>query len=185
MLAEARSVTLKDGRVVTLRGMELGDAATFVEQRKRTCGETDYLALFAWEVDLTEEREREILARIIDSPRETMVGAFDADGQLLGTAGCGPVNRGAKYAHRAQCAIAIERAAWGAGLGTQLMGRVIELAREMGYEQLELGAYAENERAIALYRKLGFVAWGAIPRAFKHPDGSYHDEVQMVLRLDA
>ena len=63
------------------------------------------------------------------------------------------------------------------------MARVVELARELGYEQLELGCYAENERALALYHKLGFREWGRIPRAFKHPDDSYHDELQLMLIL--
>ena len=40
--------------------------------------------------------------------------------------------------------------------------------------------FADNERAIYLYRKLGFTEMGCIPKAFLLKDGTYRDEVQMV-----
>ena len=43
---------------------------------------------------------------------------------------------------------------------------------------------ADNERAQALYRKLGFREIGRIPNALQYEDGSRKDEVWMALLLE-
>ena len=62
--------------------------------------------------------------------------------------------------------------------------KAIDKARELGFDQLELGVYADNERAMGLYKKMGFKEFGRTPRAFKLKDGTYIDEVNMVLFLN-
>ena len=69
------------------------------------------------------------------------------------------------------------------GLGKALLTRVLTLAKELGYEQVELEVISGNDRALRLYERLGFVQTGRTPRAFCYDDGSYRDEIQMVLRL--
>lgn len=44
----------------------------------------------------------------------------------------------------------------GSGLGAALMERAVKTASEAGGKRLLLGVYAENQRAIAFYRKKGF-----------------------------
>lgn len=56
----------------------------------------------------------------------------------------------------------------------------LEQAWENGFEQLELGVFSDNERAIRLYEKYGFQKTGVSPRAFKLKDGTYRDEILMV-----
>ncbi|MCC7361049.1 MAG: GNAT family N-acetyltransferase [Anaerolineales bacterium] len=58
----------------------------------------------------------------------------------------------------------------GQGLGRLLMERTIELARRLGRRRMLLlgGAQADNARAIALYRRLGFTAAGR----FEQPRGA-------------
>lgn len=64
-----------------------------------------------------------------------------------------------------------------------MLNRVLTLAKALGYEQLELEVIDGNDRALRLYERLGFVQTGRTPRAFRYDDGSYRDEIQMVLRL--
>ncbi len=45
---------------------------------------------------------------------------------------------------------------WGAGIGEKLSQMVIECARSEGVELLDLTVFADNVKAIGLYRKLGF-----------------------------
>lgn len=40
-----------------------------------------------------------------------------------------------------------------------------------------------NDRALRLYERFDFVQTGRTSRAFRYDDGSYRDEIQMVLRL--
>jgi ribosomal protein S18 acetylase RimI-like enzyme len=68
----------------------------------------------------------------------------------------------------------------GQGLGKRLMVETIRAARLAGIERVELEVFASNERAVALYRKLGFVTEGIKCRARKL-DGQYDDNVFMAL----
>ena len=68
----------------------------------------------------------------------------------------------------------------GLGIGTLLMEKALEQAKENGFTQVELGVFADNDRARHLYRKLGFTEIGCIPKAFCLKDDTYRDEVQMV-----
>ena len=66
------------------------------------------------------------------------------------------------------------------GNSAELMEKALEQAKENGFTQVELGVFADNDRARYLYRKLGFTEMGCIPKAFCLKDGTYRDEVQMV-----
>lgn len=55
------------------------------------------------------------------------------------------------------------------------MQLAIDQTRANGFEQLELGVYSDNVRAIHLYEKFGFERYGIQPRAFKLKDGTYRD----------
>jgi RimJ/RimL family protein N-acetyltransferase len=68
----------------------------------------------------------------------------------------------------------------GRGLGRQLVAQAVRVARQAGIERVELEVFASNERAIALYRGLGFVTEG-IKRRARKLDGRYEDHVFMAL----
>jgi ribosomal protein S18 acetylase RimI-like enzyme len=68
------------------------------------------------------------------------------------------------------------------GLGRRLVADTIRAATEAGMERIELEVFASNERAIALYQKLGFVTEG-IKRNARKLDGVYDDNVFMALLM--
>jgi ribosomal protein S18 acetylase RimI-like enzyme len=68
----------------------------------------------------------------------------------------------------------------GEGLGPRLMQTAIDRARERGARRLLLGAYGENHRAIAFYRRTGFVQVGT--RIF-HVGQNDYDDVVLALEL--
>ena len=70
-----------------------------------------------------------------------------------------------------------------AGLGTALMRKAIELAKEAGLHRLGLTVVADNHRAIKVYEKVGFKKEGIARDAFYGDDHRYHDEVEMGLLL--
>ncbi|MBX3143321.1 MAG: GNAT family N-acetyltransferase [Trueperaceae bacterium] len=69
------------------------------------------------------------------------------------------------------------------GVGARLMTALIEAARGT-VEQITLMVVKDNEPALALYERFGFVAYGVEPRALKTEAG-YFDEVLMVKFLGA
>ncbi len=72
---------------------------------------------------------------------------------------------------------------WGLGIGSALTEACIECARKAGYTQLELVVLADNERAIAMYRKAGFIEFGRNPKGFNSRISGYSETVHMRLEL--
>ncbi len=72
----------------------------------------------------------------------------------------------------------------GRGAGAALMSAVISLADNwLNLKRLELGVYADNTHAIALYERFGFEREG-LQRAYAWRDGAYADSLAMArLRL--
>jgi RimJ/RimL family protein N-acetyltransferase len=69
------------------------------------------------------------------------------------------------------------------GLGTKMMKRAIDLAKERGLHRLGLTVVTDNHRAIKVYEKVGFKKEGVAKDAFYGDDHRYHDEVEMGLLL--
>ncbi len=178
----ARTVTLKDGRTCVLRPTSPEDSEAMIEYMKQTAGETPFLLRYPDEVQFTPEGERELLGRILDDPGQVMMVAI-VDGQVAGNASVSGIGTKRKIRHRCSLAIALYQAYWGLGIGTAMIGYLTELARQMGFSQIDLEVVAENEQARALYRKCGFTETGRRARALRFDDGSEHDEILMVKLL--
>ena len=69
------------------------------------------------------------------------------------------------------------------GLGTLMMKRAIEVAKEKGFHRIGLTVVADNKRAIKVYEKVGFKKEGIARETFYGDDHRYHDEVEMGLLL--
>ena len=66
------------------------------------------------------------------------------------------------------------------GVGRRLAEAALQHAVALGFERVELGVYASNEAAVALYKKLGFVTEGVKRRARKL-DGEFTDKLMMAV----
>lgn len=71
----------------------------------------------------------------------------------------------------------------GRGVGRRLIERTLEAARAFPLTRIELAVRADNEGAIALYRRVGFEVEGRRRRALL-VDGVYYDDMVMALLLD-
>ncbi|GAA4015349.1 hypothetical protein GCM10022247_42760 [Allokutzneria multivorans] len=58
--------------------------------------------------------------------------------------------------------LAVDPDAWGGGVGSELLREVDEHARAIGRDTLELWVINDNERAIAVYERAGWVATGEV-----------------------
>jgi RimJ/RimL family protein N-acetyltransferase len=84
--------------------------------------------------------------------------------------------------HRAMLGMGIERGSRGKGYGRGLLAAAITWAKNAELAWLDLGVFAHNARARALYASVGFVEVGTIPDRFR-VDGTVIDDVSMVLKL--
>ena len=70
------------------------------------------------------------------------------------------------------------------GIGAALTGACIDCAKEAGFRQLELEVVGDNENAVRLYKKYGFMEYGRNPRGFLTRDGRWQELVLMRLELE-
>ena len=173
-----REIILKDGRKCVLRPTGPDLAAEMIEYMKVTAGETEWLLRYPDEVSYTPESEREILGRILEDPGHVMMAAV-VDGKVAGNCSVSGIGNKRKILHRCSLAIALYREYWGLGIGTAMIGYLTELAKQIGFRQIDLEVVAENEQAQALYRKCGFVESGRRHNALRFDDGTSHDEILM------
>lgn len=84
-----------------------------------------------------------------------------------------------KLKHQALFVIVVDHAYRNRGIGTLLIKTLMKRARErFGIELLHLEVYEENP-AIFLYRKLGFIEYGCHPRFLKDQEGKYYHKIFM------
>ncbi len=82
--------------------------------------------------------------------------------------------------HRGVLGMTVRKGFRNQGLGSFMLQLAIEQAREKlpELEIVELVVYANNDRAIHLYKKHGFTEFGRLPRGIKREEG-YVDQVYM------
>lgn len=182
MKIDPRTLTLSSGKTLVVRSVTAADAETHIKFKSITSGETYFMARYPEECACDIEKVRAGLAACETSPVNFEVGVYNGEEQVGGIGVC-CVRNGLKYQHRACMGISVVKAFWGCGLGSYLMQLAVDQTRANGFEQLELGVYSDNVRAIYLYEKFGFERYGVQPRAFKLKDGTYRDEVIMVKML--
>lgn len=100
---------------------------------------------------------------------------------------CGTVllyaQKNKRLSHQALFAIIIDEKYRNRGIGTFVLRELMRIAKEdFGIEILHLEAY-ENNPAISLYRRLGFLKYGYQKNFIKEEDGSYCGKVMMQVYL--
>lgn len=173
-----RTITLKDGRSCLLCPTYPEYAADMIEYLKITAEETPFLLRYQDEVNYTLEREKEILGNLLENENSVMMLAV-VDGKVAGNSSINGMGDKRRIRHRCSLAIALKKEFWNLGIGTAMIEYLEELARQIGYEQIELEVVEGNDTAKHLYEKCGFVETGKHIRALKYDHGNYRDEFIM------
>lgn len=102
--------------------------------------------------------------------------AVDVDtDRALGVYILHPNNVG-RCGHICNTSYAVSADSRGHGVGEMLVRHSTQKAKEAGYRILQLNAVVSfNHAALALYKKVGFVAMTPIPDGFRLADGTYTD----------
>ena len=181
---EFGEISIKDklGRTVILRNARPEDSAALIEYLRTTSAETPYLIREPEEITITEEQENKFIQAKIDAERELMPVAF-IDGKHIGNCSLMSIAPYKRYSHRCDVAIALYKEFCGCGIGKAMLQTVLDVAKNIGYEQAELEVMAENKDAIAMYEKLGFEKFGTFPDNMKYAEGSYMDAYWMMKKL--
>ena len=177
------TITLKNGRPCLLRNGTAEDGQALLDNFIQTHAQTDFLIDYPDEITMTVEQERQFLKDKAESENEIEILA-EAEGSVVGSAGIWCIRNKEKIRHRAGFGIGVNEAYWGLGIGRALTEACIKCAKAAGYKQLELDVIADNKKALALYKSLGFVDYGRNPRGINLRTSGYHELVLMRLELD-
>lgn len=109
-------------------------------------------------------------------PTDHMVVA-EAAGHVIGSASIHGL--AGRRAHAAGLGISVSDAWHGRGVGTALMAALVDLADNwLALRRIELTVFADNEAAIALYRKFDFIIEGRF-RGYALRNGALIDALSM------
>ncbi len=165
-----KKIILDDGRTVTVR------------QRRREDAE----ALFGMYSSMSDDARRWTMAPITRERIDRWLSQEEQVFAIVATTGDRVVGHSAFFIHGfarlkgcADIGIQIHQDFQGVGLGTAMTEICIRRAKEADIHRLSLEVVAENEVAVHLYDKLGFVREGVKRDAFFGEDGKYHDLVVM------
>lgn len=159
----------------TIRKAELRDAASIVEAEREIAQEPGFFC----------SQPSELNELNVKKTIESSTGIYfvaECNGSIAGHAFLEilPLE---SLKHIAQLNIAVHKGFQNRGIGTQLMNRIIEWARESEFiEKIELSVRASNAKAISLYKKMGFREEGCLKRRVKTRNG-YLDDVLMALHV--
>ena len=177
-----REFKLKNGEKLIIRSEEPSDAEITLNVYKQKTKETKFLSRGEGDTFPSVDNFKECAQDYLDNEKACEVVAVYQN-EIVGT---GHIDwHGGKLRARHICELdmGILKDYWGLGIGGKIMQTLIDIAKEVGHEQIELSVVAENERAIKMYESFGFVATGRSPHAWKYEDGSYADMVFMVKPL--
>jgi ribosomal protein S18 acetylase RimI-like enzyme len=168
----SETVRLRDGRAALIRPASLDDAPQLLANINAIGAEVVYLLTENIGSDLEEERQ---WIMEYDGASALLLVA-EVDGKLVGQADVQP-GRWPKESHVGIVGIAILDDFRGAGLGRAMMDRVLEWMRDRRFKKACLEVFVTNERAIALYRGLGFEVEGVRKRQYRILGGWVDDVV--------
>lgn len=169
---------LKNGQMCQIKSPKSEDVEPMITFMKKISEESENLVRYPEEVNITYDMENEFIQNILNSPNEIMIGAF-VENEVIGTVSLHCISNRIKLKHRSGVGISIIQKYQSLGLGTYFMNLILEQAKLLGYEQVELEV-ASGNHAIHLYEKCGFETVGQIPHGLKLKNGSYKDLIQMV-----
>ena len=173
---------LKNGITCQIRSPIEEDTEKFMEYRKTTNSETYFLLRYPEEVNFSIEQAEKFLKEYSEDEKALLIFVF-LNGEIAGSIGLRGVSNMMKLKHRANFGVMVRKKYWNLGIGNLLITRILQIAKDIGYEQVELGVFENNEKAIRIYKKIGFEEWGRVRRAFKLKNGNYYDEIIMGIML--
>lgn len=116
-----------------------------------------------------------------DDNHHTLIATIG--GEVVGNLGLTRLTR-ARRSHVGEIGMGVSDSMQGRGVGTALMQAALDLADNwLALRRIELRVYADNARAIALYRKFGFEVEGT-HRLYAVRDGAYVDSLSMARIVD-
>ena len=167
------AVTLKDGRRVEVRHLEMADKDRVVAHYSSLSPEVLRWALPPY--------DRARVERFFSSPDQLIGVVGLADGKVIGHLHI--FRFVSRMSHVGELILYLNQEYLNVGLGAAMMRAGLELAKVKGLRRVQLSVIDGNKGAIHLYEKFGFKNEGERKDAYLGEDGTYHAAVEMGIIL--
>ncbi|MHC4478098.1 MAG: GNAT family N-acetyltransferase [Planctomycetota bacterium] len=174
----AKEHELKTGDKVVIRTAAADDAAGLLEHARIILEEDLYNVTTLDELKMTVEEERQWTEQHLENPGQIILVA-ELEDVLVGVL---HFDNGShrRLAHRGTLHMSVHPNHRRKGIGTALLNSLLEWAgQNTVVEKVALGVFAENQAAITLYEKAGFIEEGRRIREIKISEDNYADLVRM------
>lgn len=175
-----KQVQLKDGTIAQLRYPKWEDIDEMLAFITNLIDEGDlYISV---QTKPTWEEELGWLAnKLVEIEKgKTVACVAEVDGHIVGNSSV--TRNGGVVSHVGELGIAIKKGFRELGLGTEMLKVLIDQSRKMGLKLVRLSVFSDNDRAIHVYKKVGFKQVGRVPKVF-FKWGKYFDEIIMAIEL--
>ena len=167
-------VKLKDGKEVTIRFLTANDKEALFQMFSSMSNEALKWSMAPYTM--------EVIQRWINNIKNLIPLVAEYNNRIVGYASI------YKFQHPRRkgigdLAIYLHQDFHNVGLGTAMMKKLLQLAKEHKMHKLELYVVEDNKAAVALYKKFGFKIEGISKDSFFGSDGKYHNMIHMGLLL--
>ncbi|MEH7885340.1 GNAT family N-acetyltransferase [Bacillus sp. JJ1609] len=162
-----------------VRTGEIDDAEAIFNIQKSVVSEGEYLISLSDEFSKTPSQYREWVQSILENERETLMVA-EKDGEVVGWIVFEVTQNRRRLSHTGTFGMMISNRHRDKGIGSMLLGALLDWAEKNPFiEKVSLGVFSTNQRAISLYKKMGFIEEGRKVKEFKMNDHEYVDDILM------
>jgi len=173
---------LRNGEVLLIREAQKKDAAQVLEYVNRIAGETNFLTFGLGEFNFSLEQEEQFIESHLNSDNKLFMIA-EIDQEFVGSLGFTGGDR-PRIRRTGEFGCSVLKEYWRLGISSILLESLIQWAKSAGIiKKLNLRVRPDNDRAIGLYERFGFVREGLITREY-FVNGRFYDNVFMGLQID-
>ncbi|PFJ05038.1 GNAT family N-acetyltransferase [Bacillus cereus] len=166
-----------NGLVYTIRSAVKEDADQLSKIRVQIDGETENMDREAGEGFIDAEGFQEII-KIDGVELKNLFLVAEVRNRIVGFSRCEGSNL-QRLSHKVEFGVCILKECWGYGIGKNLLLQSINWANENEVKKISLQVLETNEKAINLYKKLGFEAEGVLKHDKRLSDGKYYNTILM------
>ncbi len=161
-----------------IRAGEIEDSEALFKISKSIISEREYFITVPEEFEMTLEQHREHIRELLNKEKETLFVA-EIEGLVVGSI----VFRSQttkRQSHIGTISMSIDKEYRGIGIGKALLKSLLDwVEKSPVIEKVCLGVFSTNDRAVSLYKSMGFIEEGRKVKEFKINDNTYVDDILM------
>ncbi|BCB03663.1 GNAT family N-acetyltransferase [Bacillus sp. KH172YL63] len=169
---------MEETKTFHIREVKREDAQAILHIHREVLSENNYFISVLEEFGRTDEEQIDWVQGILANERETLLVA-EMNNRIVGWLVFKSQER-RRLMHTGSFGVMIQRDFRGRGIGRELIMELLDWAEKNPLlEKISLGVFSTNERAISLYKQLGFQEEGRKVKEFKFGENEYVDDILM------